>query len=664
LARFVPDDVLASYNSIAKLNNNFDKLAILMESVVFRDGRSNNSMLDHFDMNHFAINNVADGVALTDAVNLGQLQAFVDFYVANISKGVPGSPGEGYASRDDIADIVAPAILDDVYLTEPGREGKFVFSTANLSDLVGVDTEQALYIAPTSDPTGASGAWVRITDSGDINIKWFGADITGVAPADTAFNAFIAYANFVATGTAGTYNGVSCLIPDGIWRIDGDLDEITGPAISFRGMSRAAVIRASNPGSLFTWTNDAWGGGLDRLTIEYTGAPDDTSSIITISGARDQVFVDLELYNFNTLAVLGTAADATASAIWFDRVNGFCYNSGKPTFDVRYGSALFLNSVSIYVEGVPVPTFDTTSTMATVAGTNFIELTHGGWDTITLNGGCNCNRYDHGLYINAPGSVISNIWVGDSIIDFCSGDAISLNAATNAMGGIFHVNIGQAYIVSWSGCGIKLTGNNPNAQHDFNGANIYISGQDAIDIGGLGTRDIKIRHIRLFNVGRTAGSWSGVILRTCQGYIDMNYITVKQDPAAVLPWGATYGITVVPDMNHYQVTGCYAIGSTRNYNIDPDTTLSTTRLVRNNQFADYAGMQTTGLYNIPASATNWENTTPFEVEVTVTGMNLGLGKGAADFTPMTEGTWSLAPGETLFVSYDAGLEKMFFDVKP
>lgn len=51
--------------------------------------------------------------------------------------------------------------LDAAYLTAPNDEGAFVFSTADLSAEVTADAGGRNYIAPQSDPSGLSGAWVR-----------------------------------------------------------------------------------------------------------------------------------------------------------------------------------------------------------------------------------------------------------------------------------------------------------------------------------------------------------------------------------------------------------------------------------------------------------------------------------------------------------------------
>ena len=66
----------------------------------------------------------------------------------------------GFSSRSDIADI-STSSASRAYLKESGREGTFLWSGADWSALVTKDTNQGLLIPPTSDATGASGAWIR-----------------------------------------------------------------------------------------------------------------------------------------------------------------------------------------------------------------------------------------------------------------------------------------------------------------------------------------------------------------------------------------------------------------------------------------------------------------------------------------------------------------------
>lgn len=99
---------------------------------------------------------------------------------------------QGMDSYKTIAEIEAlsPANGDAAYLANGGRSGVFVFDSSNLSSMVSIDTLQGVYIAPSSDDTGASGAWVR-RHSGFIHVDYFGA-MGGGADDSAAFNACVA----------------------------------------------------------------------------------------------------------------------------------------------------------------------------------------------------------------------------------------------------------------------------------------------------------------------------------------------------------------------------------------------------------------------------------------------------------------------------------------
>ena len=117
-----------------------------------------------------------DGSGGVDLFTGTALAAYITPFLSSTFKGDPGSPGEGYATRAALALAGDAATdLDDAYLTEGRRSGKFIFSSNDLSAEVAADTLQGIFIAPYSDPTGASGAWVR--DFLGIGVAdWFGAD--------------------------------------------------------------------------------------------------------------------------------------------------------------------------------------------------------------------------------------------------------------------------------------------------------------------------------------------------------------------------------------------------------------------------------------------------------------------------------------------------------
>jgi len=86
--------------------------------------------------------------------------------------------GAGGASPAIAATRAELAALTDqqkpTLMCERGREGVFVWDGSNLSAKVAADTRQGLYVAPSSDASGNSGAWVR-SFSGPADFRWFGA---------------------------------------------------------------------------------------------------------------------------------------------------------------------------------------------------------------------------------------------------------------------------------------------------------------------------------------------------------------------------------------------------------------------------------------------------------------------------------------------------------
>jgi hypothetical protein len=87
------------------------------------------------------------------------------------------------ATRTALAAIDAATYLS-VDLMETGRRGRFHWHADDLSAKVTLDPAQGVYVAPATDATGASGAWVR-EFSGDVHAEWFGFATSGTATANT-----------------------------------------------------------------------------------------------------------------------------------------------------------------------------------------------------------------------------------------------------------------------------------------------------------------------------------------------------------------------------------------------------------------------------------------------------------------------------------------------
>lgn len=102
------------------------------------------------------------------------------YYIDSAVNLNPASVLNVFGAYDTIADLRDAAIYTNAnaYLkgystVGDGGEGNFLWYPSDLSTEVAADTQSGIYVAPTSDLTGASGAWVRQYD-GSVNVKWFG----------------------------------------------------------------------------------------------------------------------------------------------------------------------------------------------------------------------------------------------------------------------------------------------------------------------------------------------------------------------------------------------------------------------------------------------------------------------------------------------------------
>lgn len=114
------------------------------------------------------------------------------------------------------------------HLTEEGLEGPFVWEGSDLSVQITADVERAMFVAPASDTTGASGAWVR-EFGGVIRVAWFGAVGDGVAD-DTA--ALIAALNAIGDGDTLDLGGLHLNVFTGVSGVS------LGNAIDLSGVPR------------------------------------------------------------------------------------------------------------------------------------------------------------------------------------------------------------------------------------------------------------------------------------------------------------------------------------------------------------------------------------------------------------------------------------------
>jgi len=134
---------------------------------------------------------------------------------------------------------------------EGPRNGRLAFNSANLSSQVTADTNEYTYVAPTSDPTGASGAWIydsglfvgkyptpalrsereKAQDRADLR-DWSGLDLAGVNDNASLMNAAL-------TATAG--ESVPLHVPSG--------DIVLGSMVSIP--ANASIIGTGPIGTIY-----------------------------------------------------------------------------------------------------------------------------------------------------------------------------------------------------------------------------------------------------------------------------------------------------------------------------------------------------------------------------------------------------------------------------
>lgn len=197
-------------------------------------------------------------------------------WFARIDQAGAGSMGAA-ADRAELAGKDGAA-TGRMFLAEAGREGSFVFDPSNLSAVVAADPGQGLYVAPVSDPTGASGAWVRKFD-GAVNVKWFGAKGDGITDDGPAFAVALALLKLLAVNDDVYYKGSSRLyVPAGHYFLGtttldiGHTLIIEGDSGVGGGISTLLRWAADTTGIRIQSFNTNGSSGTDGAPYHYAGA--------------------------------------------------------------------------------------------------------------------------------------------------------------------------------------------------------------------------------------------------------------------------------------------------------------------------------------------------------------------------------------------------------
>ena len=173
-----------------------------------------------------------------------------------------------------------------------GADGAFRWLAGNQTALVTADPQHGIYVPPTSDTTGASGVWARLTTDAPYNVRWFGAVGDGSTNDATAIQAAITYAYTAGGGTV--YMG------EGSWKISTPIALKSFVRIVGDGHASKILVTSAAAGA-FTQSagSQVWGGGVENVRIVAdTGAAG--STIFNLTSIQNCVFRGLVVDGFTT----------------------------------------------------------------------------------------------------------------------------------------------------------------------------------------------------------------------------------------------------------------------------------------------------------------------------------------------------------------------------
>lgn len=181
------------------------------------------------------------------------------YYFGTLVGTVVGTEGAVAASRTELATLSGVAGASAI-LTESGREGQFAWSAANNSANVTADGNQGVYVAPVTDVTGASGAWVR-KFAGPHNVKWFGATGDGTTNDGAAVLAAVAHLTATAQSGFGYSSGApELLFPFGEYYLGTNTIDLTATMV----LTGEGTGGAGGGSSVLRWAAAATGIRVQR----------------------------------------------------------------------------------------------------------------------------------------------------------------------------------------------------------------------------------------------------------------------------------------------------------------------------------------------------------------------------------------------------------------
>ncbi len=369
------DVAAASQYAASVLNDNFNTIEEAIEGCLGRGGTSEspNSMEGDLDLDLNDLLNV--GTLNTTILNVGGVQ---------VTPSIPLVINE-VVVVEGLSSLVAstPFVGGIVYIrgrssAGDGGEGHFRWADTNLATEVLEDTQSGIYVAPSSDLTGASGAWVR-QYTGAISILWFGSNsVPGTTDMTIAIQGALNAAQHVS-------------IPAGRYLVSSTLVGIPGQVIEGAGPEITIIQRTANYGSTLICGNTAASQGALNLHItgvwfykpqEYTAGvtttitnpvtPNSSHVEVTVAtggGITDCWFTGMPYGVTVQLSSLFDIKKCQFSGLWDPLVVGL--QEGVASIYLKSGGAY---NVTLNIEGNSIAGGYATEVRSTVIGSETLNI--------------------------------------------------------------------------------------------------------------------------------------------------------------------------------------------------------------------------------------------------------------------------------------------------
>jgi hypothetical protein len=231
--------------------------------------------------------------------------------------------GSGTISAADRIALADSPTNTPIILTEAGREGIFVYSSGDFSDEVTADPNQGIYVAPSLDATGGSGAWIRKFDGPAISL-WWGVSTGATATANVAaFQAALDTLKALHVSSLGHSDGsIGLHTPAGVYQFNASLTVNHGLVISGdytgQGIDGTDFVWSANCHG-FNQTAFGMGATFKGLMLKGNYTSSDGTYHAINAGAKGQ-YIDLYTKNWPGVGIYGDGVSGNFNGSYFQNI--------------------------------------------------------------------------------------------------------------------------------------------------------------------------------------------------------------------------------------------------------------------------------------------------------------------------------------------------------